>query len=559
VTPKFPFLAISLLWFAAPASALGVSRAAPVQNGVRAEISETCEPANWVPAAHAKAAKSSRAQCQEARRLLRTAKDLDREFAYCSSAAGACGVAELRGLGQAEQNLESEYFESYVHKYERSLGAASPSLPLFNMLNGSLGRSQRLSRAYIRNGFGALRAVAKRLRAQLDEAEQDSRAGARPRAAAEAKDIDLQGGLALSDFLGVSLLVDDSNAVFPGSDYRAELSRANRLAREFVEIRGRLAALERGLGLPAPLPLSAEDLLRQDQAMRAMLAQKFKPGKAAGSLPADPFRAPPAAANGPAAGAPNFPAGPARAGVPLRAVPAPRIGSLLATAPAPPPSSDLPRAGAHPDAVAGQDLFPRETALIRRQHALRLSYTVGRPREAGRFVHEQLGEDCGIVAQQEVLEMEGRVSAFEPLKTEKALVSAARRQGLIPPSGDGVIPNYLGDLLQAVGVPVVKHYHSFGDNWAPVNAELDAALRRGHVAVVSVDAGVLWNNAFYLDGAHAILVTGVEVSRLSGRIIGYYINDSGDSPALGGRLVSAAQFRQAFDSLAGGSFVEVLQ
>ncbi|MDE1977326.1 MAG: hypothetical protein KGI84_08735, partial [Elusimicrobia bacterium] len=269
---------------------------------------------------------------------------------------------------------------------------------------------------------------------------------------------------------------------------------------------------------------------------------------------ADPFSTP-AAAGKVSAPSTKDP----RAGVPPRAVLAPRIGSLLATVPTPPPPSELRRMKARPTAVAGQDMFPRETRLIRREHAARLSYTVGLPREAGRFVHEQIGEDCGIVAQQEVLEIEGRVFASHPLRTEKALVAAARRQGLLPLSGDGVIPNYTGDLLQAAGVPVAKHYHSFGDSWAPINAELDAALKRGHLVIVGLDAGVLWNNVFYLDGAHAVLVTGAEVSRLSGQIIGYYINDSGDSPALGGRLVSAAQFHKAFDSLVGGSFIEVLQ
>ena len=545
-----------------PASASAQFSSAFVSKEFHAELAKVCDPKSWVAVPPAKAALSSAAQCRDARGLVSRARKLDGELARCVRAAGACDAARRRGLDQATQSLQSDYLVSYQEKYKASLGLSSWAI--FDAIDNPYKRARGFSKDYIWKGLDGTELVTGRLGARLDEAERDASKEPSAQSSAELADIDRQGGLALSDFLGVSLLIDDNNLFVQISrddgDYREALrerTRANRVAEELVAVRDRLIALERRLGLRAEPPFTVEDIFKQTRSEQAMLGQKFKPGQIKNFPLADPFFTPaPAAGVVTAAAAAEGPAGKAGG---LAAVPTPKIDSLLDSAPAPPAPAELPKRGAFATAVPGQDLYPKDTALIRGEHRLGVTYTVGDPAGAGRFVHKQQDGDCAIVAQQEVLEMEGRVPAGDPVAEERMLVKEARRQGFIPASGDGVIPSYTGDLLAAEGIPVVKYYYSMGESWSAVNERLGAALKRGRLAIVSVDAGVLWNAPLFLNGGHAVLVTGAEVNRLTGKVVGYYINDSGDDPPMGGRLVSAAQFLKAFDSEVGGNFVEVLK
>ncbi|OGR94360.1 MAG: hypothetical protein A2V88_17145 [Elusimicrobia bacterium RBG_16_66_12] len=83
-------------------------------------------------------------------------------------------------------------------------------------------------------------------------------------------------------------------------------------------------------------------------------------------------------------------------------------------------------------------------------------------------------------------------------------------------------------------------------------------MARGSLVEAGVDARFLWDEKSERLLGHSILVTGAEVSKMSGDTLGFYINDSGTDPPGAGRFVPAALFRQAWEGLGlTRSFVEV--
>ncbi len=94
--------------------------------------------------------------------------------------------------------------------------------------------------------------------------------------------------------------------------------------------------------------------------------------------------------------------------------------------------------------------------------------------------------------------------------------------------------SHLGDLLDR---PINRFYRQGGD-------DLTKAVSSGHMVLVNVDSGVLWNSTKDLGAGHSIVVTGVELDRTTRQPIGYYINDTGKGE--GGRFVAAKQFLDAW-------------
>ena len=101
----------------------------------------------------------------------------------------------------------------------------------------------------------------------------------------------------------------------------------------------------------------------------------------------------------------------------------------------------------------------------------------------------------------------------------------------------------MGALLD---MPATRHF-------AATKEELFAAVSKGRMVIVSANTGKLWNNPKFAHGGHVVVITGAEVGRVDGELLGYYINDTGTD--VGGRFITAKQFHGAWESH-GGVFIE---
>lgn len=187
---------------------------------------------------------------------------------------------------------------------------------------------------------------------------------------------------------------------------------------------------------------------------------------------------------------------------------------------------------------------------LRKADALRrlgLTKTLGDPSGRAALVHTQKAPDtCAIVAQQGVLKSLGLLPLGDPVKLEAQLAAEARSRGFYR---NGTPAAYTANLLVDRGVIVTKQHD------VPLST-LDAAVRRGGMIIASVDARHLWGDAAPRALGHAITITGAEVSRVNGRTLGYYINDSGSLVLGAGRFVPIEQFEKAWEGLT-KTFAEV--
>jgi hypothetical protein len=175
--------------------------------------------------------------------------------------------------------------------------------------------------------------------------------------------------------------------------------------------------------------------------------------------------------------------------------------------------------------------------------------TVGDPGGMAKVVHRQTGGTCAVVSQQEILQAYGLLPSKDPSKIEAELKQEAIEKGYFQvdtsdpkkPEDLGTPTQYIGNLAMERGVIMTKHAK------APLK-EFDAAVERGKPIIVGVDPGILWNDKRYLKSGHAIVVTGAEVAKARGKILGYYVNDSGDEPPGKGRFVPASQFHKAWEA-----------
>lgn len=177
-----------------------------------------------------------------------------------------------------------------------------------------------------------------------------------------------------------------------------------------------------------------------------------------------------------------------------------------------------------------------------------LTKTIGQPGNHADLVHAQEAATCAIVTQQQVLTAYGLVEGEDRKAVEKRLRSEARRKGYFDDLGTA--PQYAGSLLIDHGLIVSKRMDTTA-------ADVEKVVRKGKFAIVGVDARYLWD----LEGhprpiGHSIILTGAEVSRINGKVLGYYYNDSGDDPPKGGGFITAEEFKQAFESR-GGNFLEI--
>ena len=71
---------------------------------------------------------------------------------------------------------------------------------------------------------------------------------------------------------------------------------------------------------------------------------------------------------------------------------------------------------------------------------------------------------------------------------------------------------------------------------------LQGQLMNNKPALITVDAGILWNDPGAAGGLHTIVVTGYQTTP-SGQVTGYYVNDSGVGKAY---YVPKTQFEKAW-------------
>jgi hypothetical protein len=218
-----------------------------------------------------------------------------------------------------------------------------------------------------------------------------------------------------------------------------------------------------------------------------------------------------------------------------RTVPSPAVVGA-----APPPAPPI-IAGA----ASGRDLLNRLSSGDPTQEAdaerrLGLTRTYGQPGVYAAQAFEQEGaSSCGVASQVEVLRVHGLLPSNVPPNAQEAqMVAEAKKDGFIM---EGTPPEFDGELLINHGLLVAKSAHA-------TLADLEGVLRRGNIAQVGVDARFLWAEMDMTKPLpHSILVTGMEVNRVTGAVLGFYVNDTGSIVPGAGRFEPAAKFGRAFD------------
>ncbi len=191
----------------------------------------------------------------------------------------------------------------------------------------------------------------------------------------------------------------------------------------------------------------------------------------------------------------------------------------------------------------GRDSAPKDTKAVNRLRAAGKTLTIGNPERRAEFVYRQEGETCAIAAQVQVLADSGAVPADpKALKAkEDELYQRAIALGYFEGSaGDkkrrfhgGTSGQYGGNLLD---MPMRKRAAASED-------DLFKAVSTGRMVIVNMKTAALWNTRKF-NGGHTVAITGVEISRDSGKPLGYYINDTGTNE--GGRFVAVKQFMAAW-------------
>lgn len=169
--------------------------------------------------------------------------------------------------------------------------------------------------------------------------------------------------------------------------------------------------------------------------------------------------------------------------------------------------------------------------------------TLGNPGRYADVAYTQAGDSsCAIAAQVQVLKVHGLIDGGM-VEAERKLMAEAESKGYY---GKGTPPEFSGEMLISRGLLVSKKQNA---KWT----ELEAAIRRGSVLQVGVDARHIWNMPDSNPMPHSILLTGAEEDKKSGDILGVYINDSGDKPPGAGRFIPLGLFLKAWK----GNFVEI--
>lgn len=216
-----------------------------------------------------------------------------------------------------------------------------------------------------------------------------------------------------------------------------------------------------------------------------------------------------------------------------------RLPTTLAQAPLPPSATPSVQPDVYGFASAG---FSARVPAAEESSRLAETFTrtVGDPVGRGTLLHRQTGNRCAIVSQQQILQAYGLSPSSRPKAAELALSGRAWKLGQRSYLDKGTYFRFAGNLLQERGILTIKRP-------AATPKQLEAAARSGRLMTIDVDAGKLWSEHAYDGSGHTVLVTGARVDR-AGRVLGYYVNDSGDDLGVPGRYVPAKDLLAAWKS-----------
>jgi len=178
---------------------------------------------------------------------------------------------------------------------------------------------------------------------------------------------------------------------------------------------------------------------------------------------------------------------------------------------------------------------------------LGLTRVVGDPKGRAALVHQQDPMTCTIVCQQQMLTASGALEGKDPKAVEHSLLSEAFTKGYLnvddsDPASLKLLGTpflFTGNLLKEHGMIVTKTFKAS-------NQDLAQAAGRGGMLLVDVDPGVLRGNKDLLGISHSIVITGAEISRGDGKVLGYFINDSDSVPLSKGEFIPVKQLLDAW-------------
>ncbi len=204
------------------------------------------------------------------------------------------------------------------------------------------------------------------------------------------------------------------------------------------------------------------------------------------------------------------------------------------------------------------ELFANKKSLFRNQTPIQqpplntyMDFYIGDPDNQTQFWEPQNSNDtCAIVAQTSILNQ----FLDDPISQDEATYVAASNGWYQP--GTGTMPDDVGNLLQAYGVPV----HSV-DN-ASIE-QLASELQQGHRVIVGLNSDQLWDqgplsdfwnwviqefgfdNSTFQPADHAVVVTGLDLSDIDNPKV--IINDSG-APDGAGHSYPLDRFMDAWEN-----------
>jgi hypothetical protein len=176
----------------------------------------------------------------------------------------------------------------------------------------------------------------------------------------------------------------------------------------------------------------------------------------------------------------------------------------------------------------------KDDAEIGVWHAMGQTRTIGDPYGAAKLIFHQEGPSCAVSTQFEVLKSRGVAVKIEDLATEGRdkgyFVDYAQTDGS---RAGGTSWSHLDSLITDHGVKAESVSQA-------TQSQLDAAVKKTGDAIVYVFPKGFWADPKIGDReTHAVYITGAEQDT-SGKIRGYYINDTGTGEAA--RYISAADF-----------------
>lgn len=487
--------------------------------------------------------------CPEARALLKDVRVFTKRTEAACRKEGTCGLQEFDELNQRREEL----FER-TRRLEESAQAKGALRGLVTTVLHSGKALVDFEAKGLENYCASLEARLDPLERETEELEALSRGPAQG-LAERVRALALEGADVYESYQRLSLSVDYAHWVRYESA-RTLRERANQAALRIADMRDRLIFLQTVTAEPlsARIDLSQAFKSYEDQAPLQIAdlgsKLKLKRSKKLLTLPEsqDPLRT-------------SFSLSEPRPASTRALLREPLLLSepkkTLLDLPLGPPAPDKPqrapeirKAPANPVeafmSFSGKNGPKAQADVLRR---MGLTRTEGKPGDWAGQVHSQTGGTCAVVSQQQLLQIYGLVPCNSPSKVEAELKKEAVAKGFFGvdesdparPRDLGTPVQFIGNLLQDRGLIVTKRTRA-----SP--AELDSAVARGKPVIVGVDAGVLWSDMRFLGGGHAILVTGLERSKVDGKVLGYYINDSGNNPVGAGQFIPAEQFLNAWKS-----------